>query len=114
MKAIVIKSNHGNHTGFNRKWELIAVVDTVKEAREELVQQSIYCVDGCNDWIMRNGRMWNTANKEYLYTTDRDSFSEDLRTYTFVTQNEVETFFDGGHNGYMPSFIVKEFGHKIK
>ena len=36
MKALVIKSNHGNHRGFNRKWTILAEFDNHEEAEEFL------------------------------------------------------------------------------
>jgi hypothetical protein len=33
MKTVLIKSNNGNHSGFNRKWELVSIGDT--EALEQ-------------------------------------------------------------------------------
>jgi len=97
----VIESNTGNHTGFNRTWNLIGEFSKKKEAVQALIEQSLYV----GDLDVRNGRAYDRDNKEYLCTNKSTSFNYDGRTYTFVERSEVEDFFNGGSNGYIPAFI---------
>lgn len=101
----IIKSNHGNHRGYNRSWTLITTANDLNSARKELADQAIKRVEGCDGWILRNGRMWNTHAKEYLYTNEQMGFEEDLTYFKAVKSTEVEEFFNGGHNGYKPSYL---------
>ena len=109
MKFAVIKSNHISLEGHDRQWELISIVTSIKNAKTELAQQSICFVEGFDKWIVRNNRMWHIDKKTYLYTNNQNSFSYDSRIYTFVSENEVDLFFDGRFHGYIPQFIIDEF-----
>lgn len=109
MKFAVIKSNHISLEGRDRKWELISIVTSIKKAKMELTQQSVCCVENSDKWIVRNDRMWNVDKKTYLFTNSQNSFSYDSRIYTFVSENEVDLFFDGRFHGYTPQFIIDEF-----
>ena len=87
MKAVVLKSNHGNHTGFNRKWTVLDKFEDNKEAENFL----------------------------YNYLLERDFVDEDGNIdpcydgYHFVViTEEDELLFSGGHYGYAPK-EVKEF-----
>ena len=90
MKTLVIKSNHGNHTGYNRTWEILSKHDTIKEARKELCE----IAKELDDTIK--------CTKKYL-----DSFEYDLHYYRVITRTDLDLF-TGGHYGYMPN-EVKEF-----
>lgn len=114
MKTLVIKSNHGNHSDFNRTWELLAVCDSVEEARAELIEWSIERTEGCDGWIIKNGRAYNVYSKEFLATNKSDSFEEDLYYFHIVPENKAATFFSGGHRGFTPEFVKKEFPDQFK
>lgn len=109
MKYAVIKSNQINLEGHDRKWELISIVTSVRKAKMELAQQSVCCVEGSGKWIKRNDRMWDSDKKAYLYTNNQNSFSDGTRIYTFVSENEVDLFFDKRFHGYTPQFIIDAF-----
>lgn len=109
MKYAVIKSNQISLEGHDRKWELISIVNSERKAKMELAQQSICCVEGSDKWIKRNNRMWHSDKKAYLYTNNQNSFSHGSRIYTFVSENEVDLFFDGRFHGYTPQFIIDAF-----
>lgn len=109
MRIAVIKSNHISLVGHLRKWELISFVNSILKAKDVLAQESICCVEGSEDWIIRNGRAWHLDKKEYLYTYNQRSFSKDSRIYTYVTKKEANIFFDERFHGYIPQFIIDEF-----
>lgn len=109
MRIAVIKSNHINLEGHNRKWELISFVSSIKKAKMVLAEQSICCVENSDDWIIRNGRAWHLDKKKYLYTYKQSSFSKDSSIYTYLTEKEANIFFDGRFHGYIPQFIIDEF-----
>lgn len=109
MKTLVIQSNHGNHSGFNRKWELLGSHDSVKEARKQLINVSIEVTDGSDGWTVKNDRAWNSYSKDFLATNKSNSFEYDLVYYHLLREDEVYHFFNGGSKGYMPDFVKEEF-----
>ena len=87
MKAVVLKLNHGNHMGFNRKWEVLDKFEEDTDAHDFLV----------------------------TYLTERDLVDEEGNIdpcydgyYFVVITEEDESLFCGGHYGYAPK-EVKEF-----
>lgn len=99
MKAIVIKSNHGNHTGFNRKWEILNngyAFSSVEEAIEYLNQ----IIDECEDHIPEEDKT----------SKDLKGYEYDLYYYYVVTKDQYEDgFFSGGHYGYSSNAIEEIF-----
>lgn len=103
MKCYVIKSNSGNHSGFNRKWELIDECYSIKEAKKILLEQAFNVSD---DIIERNGAAYDLSRKEYLYTKKDKFFQYDGKKYMIVTRKDVDNnIFNGGPMGYKPKFI---------
>lgn len=103
MKYYVIKSNSGNHTGFNRKWSLIAECTTLRDAKSELINASLNLDD---NHILINGRAYDRDDQEYVCTNSMDSFYYDGCTYAIVPEDEIEHKFNGGHYGYTPEFMT--------
>lgn len=99
MKTIVIKSNHGNHTGFNRKWEVLNsgyAFDSEKQAIEYLNN----IIDECEDDIMEDDRTSHGLK----------GYEHDLYYYYVVTREDYENdCFDGGHHGYVSKQIEEIF-----
>jgi hypothetical protein len=104
MKCYVIKSNHGNQSGFNRKWELIDECYSIKEAKNVLRDLAFNCSD---DIIERNRAPFDTKTHEYLYTKNDTSFEYDGYKYVIITRKDVvdRMIFNGGSMGYQPNFI---------
>ena len=89
MKALVIKSNHGNHRGFNRKWTILAEFNNREEA-----QKFLY------DYLLRND------------LTDEDGETDtsyDGRHYIVVDEGD-ELLFDGGGYGYASREMAEFLG----
>lgn len=87
MNCLVIKSNHGNHSGFNRKWEIL------KEFKD-----------------LRDGSDFLSMLKEELTGEGKfgvTSFEDDLIYYYLINEDDFDIF-DGGHFGYA-SKEIKEF-----
>lgn len=102
MKTIVIKSNHGNHTGFNRLWEVLNCgwgFDSEEDAKEYLgkvADEVDEQYDGETDSFMHHGPI--------------HSFEYDLCYYYVVTQDDYQNgWFDGGHHGCANLFIKHIF-----
>ena len=106
MTYLVIKSNQGNHSGFNRKWELLKSCSSYQDAHSALVD---YSLDLDDNHSIRNGRAYDSSNKMYIFTNDMSSFVYDGVTYAILAKDDVESFFDGGSNGYVPQFVIDEF-----
>lgn len=107
MKHLIIKSNSGNHSGFNVKWELIDICYNKEDVFETLLGLSFGLSD---DHIIKNGRAYDPYNKEFIFVNGMSSFRYDGCTYTSVTEETYEYFFNGGYNGYAPKFVFEEFG----
>jgi hypothetical protein len=102
MKTIVIKSNHGNHTGFNRKWEVLNSgypFDSKEEAISYLDNIIIELEQDLED-----------SEKSNLGLT---GYEYDLCYYAVLTEDEYNDdfypFFDGGHHGYVNEQIESIF-----
>ena len=99
MKTIVIKSNHGNHTGFNRKWEVLNSGYPF-DSKEEAIKYLDAIIDECEDDIPEEERT-EKGGTGYEY---------DLYYYNVVTQEDYENdFFSGGHYGYTNRAIKEIF-----
>lgn len=91
MKALIIKSNNGNHSGFDRKWSELSRHNSVKEARAMI---KAYAQD--------DGEKIDKDGKGYTY--------DSLTTIVVLTKNDVEQgFFNGTYHGYEPKFITDYF-----
>lgn len=87
MKAVVLKSNHGNHRGFNRTWTVLAEFEGNKEAENFLYD---YLLE--RDFVDEEGNIDTTYDGHHFV----------------VFTEEDEYLFDGGAYGYAPK-EVKEF-----
>lgn len=105
MKTVVIKSNQGNHTGFNRKWTLIGEFTSLRDAREELRKQAYSIAEKHNGWYLSEGGFMYNEEKEFLYTPGTDNFSDDGVSFEIVKVKDLNSFFDGQSTGYMPTFV---------
>lgn len=93
MTTIVIKSNHGNHTGFNRKWEVLNGGDSF----DSEIQAMRYLAGIADE----EDEQYDEEKEEFVLHGPIGSFNYDLYYYAVVTQSDYDNgFFDGGHNGY--------------
>lgn len=98
MKALILKSNQGNHAGFNRTWDIITQCDS-------------------NGIHLELSKLLDKIGDRYSLTEDEteelfniNGFEYDLTYYTPITQDEYDGgIFDGGHYGYAPSEVVAYF-----
>ena len=104
MKTLLIKSNHGNHSGFNVKYTLLEVCSNIKDAKKELMKASF---DLSDDHINRNGRAFDTNNKRYICINSDTSFNYDGYNYILINKNDLDLF-NGGCYGYLSNEILKE------
>lgn len=109
MKNIALKSNHGNHSGFNRKWEILGTSEDINELKEILFSQA----SSCSDYTESDGNgnvIDNSRDGEILYSLNDDSFNYDGRYYLIVTESEYfADRFNGGYMGYAPKAVVDYF-----
>lgn len=109
-KYYVIVSNPGNHTGFNRSWDRLLETEEPSIARSFLISYAINHLS--DDIVSRNGRPYDLSTNRYVVTNEMlsrsGSFEYDGRTYAIVHSSDVEYFFNGYSNGYIPSFINTE------
>lgn len=109
MKSIALKSNHGNHSGFNRKWEVLAKSENVDELKEILFTYA----ERCSDYTESDGNgnvIDNSRDGEILYSLKDDSFNYDGRCYVIVTESEYfADIFSGNYMGYAPKEVVDYF-----
>jgi hypothetical protein len=102
----VIGSNHGNHTGYNRKWEHIRFAHTYEDAQSIL-----------RDWIMNFDECaeYDEENDIFVYQGENinfiTSYENDLKYHYVISRDDyIRGIFDGGHMGYAPSKIEEEWG----
>jgi hypothetical protein len=105
MKSIVIKSNQGNHTGYNRKWYNIEECETIKEAKKVLKSLAY---DLSDNIVERNGAPYDKNSDEFIYSNNMKNFNYDGVNYWIITKEDLYMF-DGGSFGHMPSFISEYF-----
>lgn len=91
-KYIVVRSSEYKE-GEPFKWGLIDKFGKIKEAKKELLQQSMYCTDG--SFNNRNGRMYNPFSKKYLCTNRDTIFNYKGRIYA-ILNNKERIFYFGG------------------
>ena len=128
MKCLIIRDNQGNHTGSNVEWSLLGVYDSVREAQKDLDGwaaeekcikemgsnfKGIFSYDK-NDWEGRSEKVQeylslsDDPNRvlvyEYLFGKETH-FEDDGKNWHIITEEELETFFDGGVHGFKPFFI---------
>lgn len=104
MKTLLIKSNHGNHSGFNVKYTLLEVCNNLKDAKKELLKASF---DLSDDHVYRNGRSYDTNNQIYICTNKDTSFTYDGYAYMLINKNDLDLF-DGGSYGYLSNEIINQ------
>ena len=102
MKNIIIKSNSGNHTGFNIKWSIISEHNSIEEAKEKLREYSL-CVS--DDIIDINGFAFDTNNEEFIYKKGAETFNYDGCRYMFLNENNIDDF-GNEQMGYLPAGIT--------
>lgn len=109
QKNICIKSNHGNHSGFNRKWEVLGKSENIEELKTILMENALRCSDDIT--TNENGEAIDLSrNEEILYNGVDDSFNYDGRIYVIVTESEFfADFFNGGSFGYASREISEYF-----
>lgn len=96
MKTLVIKSNHGNHHGFNRKWEILEKFNKEEDAKVYLAN------------LHNEEKELNEDDEDF--ETSISGFEEDLYYYTLITQEDYDRgIFDGGHYGYASAEIIDYF-----
>ena len=111
MKSLVIYSNQGNHSGFNRNWTISGKFNKISDARKEMKRLAFYCSDSIID---RNGAAYDLDRAEYLCTNKTDSFEYDLVYYMIVTEDMIDSYFcSGGHYGCLPQEAYDFFGFDI-
>jgi hypothetical protein len=103
MKHLVIKSNSGNHEGYNVKWTLLSESSTKKEAKKQLLNHSFGLSD---DHILKNGRAFDTDTMEYVCTNKSKGFVYDGYKYLIINNNDLDQF-NGGNYGYLPEYIIE-------
>ncbi len=108
MKTLLIKSNQGNHSGFNRKYSLLEVCGTLKEAKEALIKASF---DLSDDHIVRNGRAFDANSGRYVCTNSDNFFNYDGYTYMLINHNDLDLF-NGGNYGYLPANVINELNNE--
>lgn len=90
MKALVLKSNHGNHTGFNRTW------DVLESFEDESLAQ-----DFLNNYLIERDLVDEDGNPDPSYDGYR---------YVVITEDDYNRgIFDGGSYGYANKTIVSFF-----
>lgn len=93
MKNLVIKSNQGNQSGFNRKWSYYASGMTLEEFQNlalELEADELNYMD---------------------VSSIEETFTEDGYIYALLTEENVEDFFNGSNRGYLPNFVAAHFNN---
>jgi hypothetical protein len=104
MKTLLIKSNHGNHSGFNVKYTLLSVCYDLRDGKEELIKASF---DLSDNHVFRNGRAYDKSNQRYICTNKDTSFTYDGCNYMLINKNDLDLF-NGGSYGYLSNEILYE------
>lgn len=96
MKTLLLKSNHGNHSGFNRKWEVLESFDNEYDATTSCAE------------------LYNQLNEiddvHEDYEKELTSFWYDGYSYIVITQDDYNGgIFNGGGMGYTPKEVVGFF-----
>lgn len=103
MKTLIIKSNHGNHTGFNRTWSIENKCDSIEEAKIKLSEIADKIAD---DYGMTE------KDRIDLYNGKNEALSHGLTYYSIITEEDYEWgIFDGGHMGYASQEIIDYFNN---
>lgn len=104
QKFYFIKSNSGNHSGFNRHWQLLGESFNRKVLEQSMIDEGFGLSD---DIVERNGRPYDLEDREYVVTNQMlktGRFDYDGSIYMIVSGDDHDMF-DGGHYGYLPSFM---------
>jgi hypothetical protein len=96
MPAVIIKSNHGNHCGYNRKWKILG--GNVYQSRDEAME---HLADIANE--LEETYPPELRNDHVLI----DAFEYDLYYYYVIDEFDVLSgMFNGEHMGYIPNELV--------
>jgi len=91
----LLKSNHGNHTGLNRKWTVIEANENKDILLSSLSQIALNSSDNYN--LNDDGDI-EDCNNNVQYYAKSESFEHDLNYYTIETAETAEKFeLDNGH-----------------
>lgn len=109
MKNILLKSNHGNHSGFNRKYEILDQSEDINDLKSLLRDQALRCSDDMS--LDENGNVIDgSRDQEVLLSHDEDRFVYDGRFFIIVTQDMYDQgFFNGSCYGYANKGVVDYF-----
>lgn len=115
MKILIIKSNHGNHTGFNRKWSIVDYPSTIEDAYKSMMELAVECSDDyiyseATKSIIKNPELTNGIDT--IYTYGDESFWDDGYSYQIITEEDYEDFFNSD-NGYISSEIEEYFARHM-
>ena len=110
--VLVIRSNHGNHQSFDRKWELIEECDDEVQAFKCLMRTALDLDDRMEEHFKDDAERHCVFDPEsdVVYTEGDEGFEYDSRYYTIVRLKDEERF-NGRYMGYIPGF-VKEWMDK--
>lgn len=96
MKTLAIKSNHGNHQGFNRTWKVLESFTNEESAQEFLAN------------LHNEVKEINEEHEDF--ETSTSGFEDDLYYYTTITQDDYDKgVFNGGHYGHASDEIISFF-----
>lgn len=103
MKTLLLQSNHGNHSGFNRTWSIIEKFNNIEEAKKKCAElhNELYEVFQSDDI---------NINYDATFESSLDSFEYDLYYYKIISQDDYNNgIFNGGHYGYASKDIINYF-----
>lgn len=111
MRTFLATSNHGNHTGFNRKWTVELVPDnySLTDIADKVSDNHIWideqyfkdypeALDEGNmpEWYDGPGIYDDNSNVEVL--VGATSYEHDLIYYLLIKESEIDTYaYDSGH-----------------
>lgn len=104
MMYFLIKSNHGNHIGFNRKWKLLCSDIDRNFIADRMLDIGFLLSDSI---VSCNNRPYDNITGRYIITNAimrRGFFEYDGYMYMIVDGNSFDIF-DGGTMGYLPCFL---------
>lgn len=111
MKAILIKSNHGNHSGFNVKWTVLDKSDDLDYLLNKIKEHALRVSDNVTE--DENGNVIDlSSNSKVLLSKNENLFSSDGVRYRIVTQDDYDNNFFNSNSGYANSEINDYF--KVK
>ena len=106
MKHFLATSNHGNHTGFNRKW----TVEEVNIDRENPLinialnasDNHVYLDDASEEAITKieyvGPGVYDNSNMILEVTNDSSSYEHDLVYYLLIAENEIDAYIEDNNH----------------